>query len=123
MEANLRALDRLQSELTATDDLLHSQADRLGTVEKSIKEYEASGTTRADSGSQSSTHAGMDPLVARLRELERRLTTLMAEWKETYPDIGEAKKEILNVKKQLAEKYGNLTDGKLRMRPRRSTPT
>ena len=112
MEANLRALDRLQSELTATDDLLHSQADRLGTVEKSIKEYEASGTTRADSGSQSSTHAGMDPLVARLRELERRLTTLMAEWKETYPDIGEVKKEILSVKQQLAEKYGNLTDGK-----------
>lgn len=112
MEANLRALDRLQSELTATDDLLHTQTDRLGIVEKSIKEYEASGTTRADSGSQSSTHAGMDPLVARLRELERRLTTLMAEWKETYPDIGETKQEILSVKKQLAEKYGDLNGGK-----------
>ena len=48
----------------------------------------------------------MDPLVVRLRELERRLTTLMAEWKETYPDIGETKQEILSVKKQLAEKYG-----------------
>jgi hypothetical protein len=30
----------------------------------------------------------------------------MAEWKETYPDIGETKQEILSVKKQLAEKYG-----------------
>ncbi|MGC4097206.1 MAG: AAA family ATPase [Nitrospira sp.] len=50
----------------------------------------------------------MDPLVVRLRELERRLTTLMAEWKETYPDIGETKQEIFSVKKQLAEKYGDL---------------
>ncbi|MGC4097205.1 MAG: Wzz/FepE/Etk N-terminal domain-containing protein [Nitrospira sp.] len=44
MEANLRALDRLQAELTATDELSHNQTDRLGTVEKSIKEYEASGS-------------------------------------------------------------------------------
>lgn len=94
MEANLRALDRLQTELTATDDLLHSQTDRLATVEKSIKEYEASGTVQAEPGNPSSAHAGMDPLVIRLRELERHLTTLMAEWKETYPDIGETKKKF-----------------------------
>lgn len=106
MEANLRALDRLQIELTATDDLLHSQTDKLSTVEKSIKEYEASGTIRTEPGAPASSHTGMDPLVVRLRELERRLTTLMAEWKETYPDIGETKQEILSVKKQLAEKYG-----------------
>ena len=112
MEANLRALDRLQTELTATDDLLHSQTDRLATVEKSIKEYEASGTVQAEPGNPSSAHAGMDPLVIRLRELERHLTTLMAEWKETYPDIGETKKEILSVKKQLLEKYGDLAKEK-----------
>ncbi len=112
MEANLRALDRLQAELTATDDLLHSQTDKLSTVEKSIKEYEASGTTRADPGAPTSTHAGMDPLVARLRELDRRLTTLRAEWKETYPDITETKREILSVKQQLTEKYGNLVGEK-----------
>ena len=106
MEANLRALDRLQTELTATDDLLHSQTDKLSTVEKAIKEYEASGTIRTEPGASASAHTGMDPLVVRLRELERRLTTLMAEWKETYPDIGETKQEILSVKKQLAEKYG-----------------
>jgi polysaccharide chain length determinant protein (PEP-CTERM system associated) len=107
MEANLRALDRLQTELNATQDLLHSQNERLGTVEKAIKEYEASGTIRGESGNASSSHTGMDPLVVRLRELERRLTTLMAEWKETYPDIRETKEEILSVRKQLAEKYGD----------------
>lgn len=107
MEANLRSLDRLQTELTATDDLMHSLNDKLGTVEKAIKEYEASGTVHADPGSPPSAHVGMDPLVVRLRELERKLTTLMAEWKETYPDIGDTKQEILSVKKQLAEKYGD----------------
>jgi len=112
MEANLRALDRLQTELTATDDLLHGQTDRLGTLEKSIKEYEASGTIRTDSDGSKLLQAGIDPLVLRLRELERTLTTLMAEWKETYPDIGDTKQEILSVKRQIAEKYGDASKDK-----------
>ena len=108
MEANLRALDRLQTELNATDESLHSQTDKLSTVEKSIKEYQASGTTQTIPGAPTSAYAGMDPLVGRLRELERQLTTLMAtDYKETYPDIVEAKQEIKSVKKQLAEKYGD----------------
>ena len=45
MEANLRALDRLQTDLNATDELIHSLTDKLSLAEKSIKEYEASGTT------------------------------------------------------------------------------
>ena len=73
MEANLRALDRLQTELTATDDLLHGQGDRLSRTEKSIKEYEAGGTAGADSDNPKSVNTVMDPLVARLHELERRL--------------------------------------------------
>ncbi len=36
----------------------------------------------------------------------------MAEWKETYPDIGETKQEIRGVKRQLAEKYGDLSGEK-----------
>jgi succinoglycan biosynthesis transport protein ExoP len=111
MEANLRALDRLQTELTSTDDLLHSQTDRLNRVEKSIKEYEASGGTNVDSDNSKSAHTVMDPLVARLHELERRLISLRAEWKETYPDIADTKQEIEDVKAQLAEKYNaQMTD-------------
>ncbi|MDF0643843.1 MAG: AAA family ATPase [Nitrospira sp.] len=107
MEANLRALDRLQTELTATDDLLHGQTDRLRRVEKSIKEYEASEGTSADSDNPRSVKTTvLNPLLARLHELERRLTSLRAEWKETYPDIAVTKREIEHVKAQLAEKYG-----------------
>jgi len=114
MEANLRALDRLQSDLHATDELVHSKGDRLGLLEKSIREYEASGTTQAMSGSaaggQPGGAAGMDPLVVRLKELERALTTLLAEYKETYPDIVQMRQEIEGIKKQLVEKYGDPTD-------------
>lgn len=112
MESNLRALDRLQTDLTATGEMLHAQTDKLSMVEKSIKEYEASGTTQSAPGTLTTAHAGMDPLVGRLRELERALTTLLAEYKETYPDIVQTKQEIESVKKQLAAKYGDLTEGK-----------
>jgi polysaccharide biosynthesis transport protein len=113
MEANLRALDRLHMDLSATDELIHSLTDRVSLAEKSIKEYEASGITSGSSGTTSTSHAGLDPLVGRLRELERNLTTLLAaEYTETYPDIVETKQEIKSVKKQLAVKYGNSVDGK-----------
>ena len=45
MESNLRALDRMQTDLHAADEMLRTLTDRLSLVENSIKEYEASGTT------------------------------------------------------------------------------
>jgi polysaccharide biosynthesis transport protein len=106
MEANLRTLDRLHMELNATEDLLHSQTIKLSSVEKSINVYQASGAARPESDDPRSLRRGGDPLVVRLYELERQLTALRAEWKETYPDISEVKHEIQSVKAQLAEKYG-----------------
>jgi polysaccharide biosynthesis transport protein len=108
MEANLRSLDRLQSDLNATDELIHNLTDKVSSVEKFIKEYEAGGTTQGASGTAATNPAGMDPLIGRLRELERNLTTLLAaNYTETYPDVVEARQEIKSVKKQLAAKYGN----------------
>jgi polysaccharide chain length determinant protein (PEP-CTERM system associated) len=110
MEANLRALDRLQSDLNATDELLRKQIDRMSLVEKSVTEYETSGATQSAFGTLGANHATVDPLVIRLRELEKHLTTLQAEYKETYPDIGHTKQEILGIKRQLAAKYGDPSD-------------
>ena len=113
MEANLRSLDRLQADLNATDELTRSVTDKVSLVEKSIKEYEAGGTAQGASGTTATSPAGMDPLIGRLRELERNLTTLLAaNYTETYPDIVEARQEIKSVKKQLAEKYGDIEEGK-----------
>lgn len=112
MEANLRALDRLQSDLNATDELFHKQTDRLSLVEKSIKEYESNGSTQTGIGPNGTTHTSVDPLIVRLRELEKHLTTLQAEYKESYPDIGHTKQEIAGIKRQLVTKYGDPSDEK-----------
>lgn len=106
MEANLRTLDRLHMEVNATEDLLRSQAIKISSVENSMNAYQASGAVRVESDEPRSLRKQGDPLVARLFELERQLTALRAEWKETYPDISEVKHEIQSVKAQLAEKYG-----------------
>lgn len=109
MEANLRALDRLQVDLNATDELFNKQSDRLSLVEKSIKEYESSGSTQTG---PNATHTSVDPLILRLRELEKLLTTLQAEYKESYPDIGHTKQEIAAIKRQLVAKYGDPSEEK-----------
>jgi uncharacterized protein involved in exopolysaccharide biosynthesis len=89
-EANLRALDRLQANLHATEEQWHNQTEKLSALDKSIREYQTSGTSQAIPGTPTSAHSGMDPLVGRLVELERQLTTLIAtDYKETYPDIVE----------------------------------
>lgn len=106
MDGNLRVLDRLQIELNTTNDSLHSQTNKLTSLEKSIGEYQASMALYQEPDDPKAPHRNIDPLVIRLQELERRLTTLRAEWKETYPDIADTKQEIESVKAQLAEKGG-----------------
>jgi len=105
LDANLKSLDRLQTNLNTTDEMLRSLTDRLGVIEKSIKEYEASGTTTSESG-QTTVHAGLDPMLARLRELEKTVINLRAGYTEMYPDIKETRREIERVKAELARKYG-----------------
>ena len=106
IESNLRALDRLQMELSAATDLLHSRTDKVSSLERSIAEYQASVAPGVESDGPKFIRKDLDPLITRLRQLEQRLTTLRAEWKETYPDITDTKQEILSLKEQLGEKYG-----------------
>ena len=113
-EANLRALDRLQSDRTAISEGLGRLNDRLGMVDKAMKEYETTGATSP--GLPASQGRGGDPVVIRLKELERNLATLTAEYKDNYPDIISTKLEIEKVKAQLA---GNphVGEGELKATP------
>ncbi|PYX54802.1 MAG: hypothetical protein DMG73_18640, partial [Acidobacteria bacterium] len=86
-DANLHALDRLQSDLIAVNENIHRLTDRQNMIQKSIREYQATGATSAGSTTGVGGPAAIDPIVARLRELERNLATLTAEYKDTYPDI------------------------------------
>ena len=99
MEANLRSLDRLQSDRTAISEAIHRLNDRLGMVEKAMKEYEATGAT---SPGLPVLEGRGDLMTVRLKELERNLATLSAEYKENYPDIIITKQEIESVKLQIA---------------------
>jgi len=101
-EANLRSLDRLQTDLTVTSEAVSRLNERLGQIEKSIKEYEV-----ADVSSPASSVAGalipgssgkMEPKLSRLQELERTLVALSATYKDTYPDIVHLKQEIAKLR-------------------------
>ena len=105
-DANLHALDRLQTDLIAVNENIHRLTDRQNMIQKSIREYQATGATSAGSTTGVGGPAAIDPLVARLRELERNLATLTAEYKDTYPDIIQTKQEMKEVTAQLAKKYG-----------------
>lgn len=99
VQVNVSALDRLQLQQGTTSDALQKATDRLTLMEKMIREY--------DSPSVSGTIQGMngtvvvDPLVHRLKELEKTLATLQAEYKDTYPDVVATKEEIQTVRAQI----------------------
>jgi capsular exopolysaccharide synthesis family protein len=98
MEANLRGLDRIQSDIGATTEAIQTLSDRIALHEKAIRDYETTGATTPGLG------GGTDPLVGRLRELERSLSALSG-YKETYPDVIQVKHEMAQVKAQLLEKH------------------
>ncbi|MCP9455347.1 MAG: AAA family ATPase [Nitrospira sp.] len=108
MEANLRTLDRLQTEVIAARENVQAAKNKVELLEQRIKEASlaaAQGVTQPATSSPGQSHSG-DPLLARLAELERNLTTLSTEYHDNYPDIVLLRKEIDAVKAQLALKYG-----------------
>ncbi len=124
MEANLHALGRLQKDLATVNDQLQNRTDRRAAIQKMINAYETLGLTFLEttpSGSKTpdnvqqsvvvrntarkSDLSAVDPLAVRLKELERSLASLTAEYKDTYPDVIQVKQEIAAVKAKLTEKY------------------
>jgi succinoglycan biosynthesis transport protein ExoP len=111
MEANLRSLDRLQMDVNATRENIQNATSRLAILDKQVNEAVTGGRTEvAVAPSSGNQGRGGDPLLIRLSELERMLTTLSAEYRETYPDIVQTRQEIEAVKTQLAAKYGVTKD-------------
>lgn len=125
--ANLQTLDRLQRELANVSDTFQNRNDRRTSVAKLINSYELMGLANIDQMREAGfTHEGDepnrvrqqappvrtsrgatgDPLVQRLRELERQLATLSAEYKDTYPDVIQTKQEIARLKARITDKTG-----------------
>lgn len=102
--ANISALDRLQAQHSTATEAIQKATDRLTLIEKMIKEYESPAMAGVATVQGPGGVVVVDPLVARLKELEKNLTALSAEYKDTYPDIAYLKQEIQAVKAQLKEK-------------------
>lgn len=103
MEANLRALDRLQTEINAVNEGRQRLSDRQLLVQKAIQEYQRYGKTNA------ALYAGPvepDPLFRRLNELREKLSKLNAEFWDGYPEVLLTKDEIQQVEKDLIARYG-----------------
>jgi len=102
LDANLRTLDRLQAEVPSIHESMSTSNDRLAALDRSISEYKTTGATASN---MQPSQGGADPLLARIKELERNLAALSAEYKDTYPDILVTKHEIQQVKALLAARY------------------
>ncbi|MBS0150522.1 MAG: AAA family ATPase [Nitrospira sp.] len=105
-EANLRTLDRLQTELNTTVEAYHSLTARQSLSEKAVAKYEQYESIQSSS-SQPMPRMGnqpiQNPLVIRLSELQKQLATLMGTYKETYPDVVYLKDEIKQLEAQIVE--------------------
>ncbi len=103
MEANLRALDRLQTEINAVNEGTQRLSDRQLLVQKAIQEYQRYGKTNT------ALFAGPiepDPLFRRLNELREKLSKLKAEFWDGYPEVLLTKDELHQVERDLIERYG-----------------
>ena len=102
VQANVSALDRLSLQHGTTLDALQRAADRLSLIEKTFKEYEAVEPTMT--ATVQGPGGGMvDPSLLRLKELEKTLAILAAEYKDNYPDIIALKQEIQTLRTQIGK--------------------
>jgi polysaccharide chain length determinant protein (PEP-CTERM system associated) len=96
MEANLRALDRLQVEIYTQNEAMTGLTTRLAMIEKAMNEYEATGTPTTGVLAVPARKTGQR--LSTLKELERKLASLSAMYKPGYPDIIQLEDEIAKLK-------------------------
>jgi capsular exopolysaccharide synthesis family protein len=94
MEASLRTLDRLQTDLTNSTESLNKMGDRLTALEKSIREFSDTAPIGLDRDRRVGDARPIDPRLIKLRELKQRLQELLGTYKESYPDVVQTRQEI-----------------------------
>ena len=99
MDSNVRAIDRLESEVMSQQEMEKTLNLRLESVDKAIREYE---DPTSDAGP---TRASRDPRLARIKELERKLAGFLSLYKETYPDVAIVRNEIKQLQAMTTEDY------------------
>ena len=99
MDSNVRAIDRLESEVMSQQEMEKALNLRLESVDKATRAYE---DPTSDAGS---TGASRDPRVARIKELERKMAGFLSLYKETYPDVAIVRNEIKQLQAMTTDEY------------------
>lgn len=99
MDSNVRAIDRLETEVMSQQEMEKALNLRLESVDKAVREYD---DPTSDVGS---TRASRDPRLARIKELERKLAGFLSAFKETYPDVAIVRNEIKKLQTMTTEDY------------------
>jgi capsular exopolysaccharide synthesis family protein len=97
MEANLRTIDRLQTDLTNSSEALNKKEEQLAGLEKSIKEASDLGPAVIVPFAREGRGGDARPIdlqAIRLRELKQKLNELLGTYKDNYPDAVYLKEEI-----------------------------
>ncbi|SLM50234.1 putative Lipopolysaccharide biosynthesis protein [Nitrospira japonica] len=99
LNSNMHAIDRLETELAAQQEVEKTVSLRLDSVDKAIREYE---DPASDVGPQRATK---DPRLSRIKQLERNLAALQSTYKESYPDVASVRNEIKKLQAMSTEDY------------------
>ncbi len=103
-EANLRALDRYESQLQNIRFSRRSLEDRLALLEQTLKVATAQpGLPDVQGSGLPFQAAPPHPLLQKLMERKNLLVHLQGEYKDTYPDIISLKLEVANLEKEWLE--------------------
>ncbi|MBX3331390.1 MAG: AAA family ATPase [Nitrospira sp.] len=103
-DANIRALDRTEADITTSTESLQRHSDKLATLNQAVHQYRVSG--QQSPGFATGRTVEPDPLFRHLRELREKLVKLRAEFYDGYPEIILTKEEIRQVEEELTNLYG-----------------
>ena len=96
VEANLRTLDRLQTDLQNLTDTLRMGEEKRVILEEAIK------NPAGETPFAFSSNAPESPLSVRLSQLRAQLSQLKSEYKEDYPDVIQTRRQIRELEAQMA---------------------
>ena len=103
-DANIRALDRTEADITTSTESLQRHSDKLATLNQAVHQYRVSG--QQSPGFATGRTMEPDPLFRHLKELREKLVKLRAEFYDGYPEIILTKEEIRQVEEELTNLYG-----------------
>ncbi len=101
LDANLRALDRYQTDLLAIKYAKSATADRITSLENTLEESGQMTGDTSRSGSFGQPRSRLSIIERKLSEAENKLTEIRLQYTEGYPDAQILILEIKNLKEQL----------------------